>query len=85
VPAGAFGHYSARSPSAIERVKKALLKPLSKGVLAPQFSALLNSTTVADPTTGVCFEASAYRDTAMATPQDKVEDGLAGEDGSCKL
>ena len=74
----------------MERAKEARkdLKSLSKGVLTltpKDQSALPNNTaTIADLNADVRYEASDYRDPAIATPQDKVQDKLSGEHCCCK-
>ena len=56
------------------------LKDKAKAAIKNATSALPNSTaTVADLNADVRNEASDYRDPAIATPQDKAQDKLAGE------
>jgi hypothetical protein len=56
------------------------LKAKAKAAIKGATSAVPNSTaTVADLNADVRNEASDYRDPAIATPQDKVQDKLAGE------
>jgi hypothetical protein len=72
--------------SAADDIKGAAsdLKAKAKGALSG-LSALPNNTaTIADLNADVRYEASDYRDPAIATPQDKVQDKLAGEHCCCK-